>query len=137
LLIFPVSGFFFLFVFCLLFLALLFFYAGCLQALFHLNGMGFDVPAQLDDMPLFFQLLCEDADLRGTRLVTVELLALLDQHSDFILRFLPDGTKLPSVLNVVFENEFRLFDPLIQFADIFPHSIAWIPGLLGQRPYFI
>ena len=75
-LIFPVSGFFFLFVFCLLFLALLFFYADCLQALLHLNGMGFDVPAQLDDVPLLFQLLCEDADLRGIWLITVELLAL-------------------------------------------------------------
>ena len=99
--------------------------------------MGFDVPAQLDDMPLLFQLLCEDADLRGTRLVTVELLALLDQHSDFILRFLPNGMKLAPVLNVVFEDEFRLFDPLIQLADIFPYSIAWIPGLFGQRTYFI
>ena len=58
------------------FLPLLFFLLCCLQALFHLNGMGFDIPAQLDGMPQLFELLCEDADLRGIWLITVELLAL-------------------------------------------------------------
>ena len=57
-------------------LTLLFFLLCCLQALFHLNGMGFDIPAQLDGMPQLFELLCEDADLRGIWLITVELLAL-------------------------------------------------------------
>ena len=74
--IFSISGLFVLFFLCLLSLPLLFFLLCCLQALFHLNGMGFDIPAQLDDVPLLFQLLCEDADLRGIRLITVELLAL-------------------------------------------------------------
>ena len=99
--------------------------------------MGFDIPAQLDDVPLLFELFCEDADLRGIWLITVELLALLDPHSDFILGFLPDGMKLPSVLNFVLEDEFRLIDPLIQPADILPHSVAYIPGLLGQRPHLV
>ena len=44
---------------------LLFFLLCCLQALFHLNGMGFDIPAQLDGMPQLFEFLCEDANLRG------------------------------------------------------------------------
>ena len=55
---------------------LLFFLLCCLQALFHLNGMGFDIPAQLDGMPQLFEFLCEDANLRGIWLITVELLAL-------------------------------------------------------------
>ena len=74
--IFPISGLFVLFFLRLLFLPLLFFLLCCLQALFHLNGMGFDIPAQLDDVPLLFDLLCEDADLRGIWLIAVELLAL-------------------------------------------------------------
>lgn len=86
---------------CLLVLVLLFFYAGCLQALFHLNGVGFNIPAQLGGMAQLFELFCEEADLLGTRFVTVELLALLYQHSDFIFRFLPKGGKLPKVLDFV------------------------------------
>lgn len=116
---------------CLLVLALLFFQPCRLQALFHLNGVGFNIPAQLGGMAQLFELLCEEADLLGTGFVAVELLALLYQHSDFIFRFLPDGTKLPPVLYVVFENEFRLLDPLVQPADILPHSIAWVSG---QKP---
>ena len=99
--------------------------------------MNFDVSAQLDDVPLLFQLLCEDADLRGTRLVTVELLALLYQYSDFILRFLPERGKLTPVLDFVLEDEFCLLNPLIQLADILPHGIAGVPGFLPQRPHFI
>ena len=57
-------------------MTLLFFLLCCLQALFHLNGMGFDIPAQLDGMPQLFEFLCEDANLRGIWLITVELLAL-------------------------------------------------------------
>ena len=135
-LIFPISGLFVLFFLCLLFLPLLFFLLCCLQALFHLNGMGFDIPAQLDDVPLLFQLLCEDADLRRARFIAIELLALLYEDSDFILRFLTDGTKPPAVLNMVFENEFSLFYPLIQLADILPHSKAWVPGLFRQQTVF-
>ena len=75
-LIFPISGLFVLFFLCLLFLPLLFFLLCCLQALFHLNGMGFDIPSQLDGMPQLFEFICEDANLRGIWLITVELLAL-------------------------------------------------------------
>ena len=110
-LIFPISGLFVLFFLCLLFLPLLFFLLCCLQALFHLNGMGFDIPAQLDGMPQLFELLCEEADLLGTGFVAVELLALLYQHSDFIFCFLPKGGKLAPVLDFVLEDEFRLLDP--------------------------
>ena len=88
-------------------------------------------------MAQLFELLCEEADLLGTGFVAVELLALLYQHSDFIFRFLTDSMKLPPVLDFVLEDEFRLLDPLIQPADILPHSIAWVPGLLGQRPHLI
>lgn len=54
---------------CLLFLP--FFLLCCLQALFHLNGMGFDIRTA-DGMPRFL-FLCEDANLRGIWLITVEL----------------------------------------------------------------
>ena len=75
-LIFLISGFFFLFFLCQLFLPLLFFCAGFLQALFDLNRMGFDFPAELYGVPQLFELLCEDTDLRGIRLITVEFPAL-------------------------------------------------------------
>lgn len=45
--------------------------------------------------------------------------------------------KPPAVLNMVFENEFSLFYPLIQFMDILPHSKAWVPGLFRQRPHLV
>ena len=99
--------------------------------------MDFDIPAQLGGMPQLFELLWEDADLRRARFIAIELLALLYEDSDFIFRFLPEGGKLAPILYVVFEDEFRLLDPLIQPADILPYSIAWVPGLLGQRPYLI
>ena len=99
--------------------------------------MDFDVPAQLGGMAKLFQLLCEDADLRRARFIAIELLALLYEHSDFIFRFLTDSMKLSPVLNFVLEDEFRLLDPLIQPADILPHSVAYIPGLLGQRPHLV
>ena len=38
---------------------------------------------------------------------------------------------------MVFENEFSLFYPLIQLADILPHSKAWVPGLFRQRPHLV
>ncbi len=126
-----------LFFLCPLFPPLLFFHLCRLQPLLHLNGMDFDVPAQLGGMPKLFQPLCEDADLRRARFIAIELLALLYEDSDFILRFLPDGGKLAPVLDVVFEDEFRLFDPLVQLADILPHSIAWVPGLFRQRPHLV
>lgn len=99
--------------------------------------MDFDIPAQLGGMPQLFELLCEDADLWRARFIAIELLALLYEDSDFIFRFLPEGGKLPPVLNMVFENEFNLFNPLIQLADILPHSKTWVPGLFRQRSYFI
>lgn len=133
----PISGFLLLFFFFSLFPPPLFFLLCCLQALFHLNGVGFNIPAQLGGMAQLFELLCEEADLLGTGFVAVELLALLYQHSDFIFCFLPKGGKLAPVLDFVLEDEFRLLDPLIQPADILPHSIAWVPGLLGQRPHLI
>ena len=45
--------------------------------------------------------------------------------------------KLPPVLNVVFENEFRLLDPLIQLADIFPHSVAGVGRFLAKHSHLI
>ena len=99
--------------------------------------MDFDVPAQLGGMAKLFQPLCEDADLRRARFIAIELLALLYEDSDFILRFLPNGGKLAPVLYVVFKDEFCLLDPFVQLADILPHSIAWIPGLFRQRPHLV
>ena len=61
-LIFPISGLFVLFFLRLLFLPLLFFLLCCLQALFHLNGMGFDIPSQLNYLPLIFDIICQAAD---------------------------------------------------------------------------
>ena len=133
-LIFPISGLFVLFFLCLLFLPLLFFLLCCLQALFHLNGMGFDIPAQLDGMPQLFEFLCEDANLRGIWLITVELLALFLEALRFHPPLSDDGTKPPAVLNMVFENEFSLFYPLIQLADILPHSKAGYRGFFGSAP---
>ena len=73
----PISGFLLLFFFFSLFPPPLFFLLCCLQALFHLNGVGFNIPAQLGGMAQLFELLCEEADLLGTGFVAVELLALL------------------------------------------------------------
>ena len=56
---------------------LLFFLLCCLQVLFHLNRMNFDIPAQLDGVAKLPEFLGEGADLRGVRLIAVELLALL------------------------------------------------------------
>ena len=122
---------------CLLLLALPFFLLCCLQAFLHLNGVGFNIPAQLGGMAQLFELFCEEADLLGTGFIAVELLALLYQHSDFIFRFLTDSIQLAPVLDFVLEDEFRLLDPLVQPADILPHSVAYIPGLLGQRPHLV
>lgn len=62
---------------CLLLLALPFFLLCCLQAFLHLNGVGFNIPAQLGGMAQLFELFCEEADLLGTGFIAVELLALL------------------------------------------------------------
>ena len=79
--------------------------------------MDFDIPAQLGGMPQLFELLCEDADLWRARFIAIELLALLYEDSDFIFRFLPEGGKLPPVLNMVLENEFNLFNPLLLYIN--------------------
>ena len=132
-----ISGFLLLFFFFPLFPPPLFFHLCRQKALFHLYRMDFDIPAQLGGVAQLFELLCEDADLRRARFIAIELLALLYEDSDFIFRFLPEGGKLAPVLYVFFEDEFRLLDPLIQPADILPHSIAWVTGLLGQRPHLV
>ena len=49
----------------------------------------------------FFNRSVRDADLRRARFIAIELLALLYEDSDFILRFLPNGGKLAPVLYVV------------------------------------
>ena len=118
-------------------LPLLFFYVSCLQALLHLYRMDFDVPAQLGGVPQLFQLFCENTDLRRARFIAIELLALLYEDSDFILRFLLNSGKLAPVLDFVLEDEFCLLDPFVQLADVLPHSIAWIPGLFRQRPHLV
>ncbi len=74
----------------------------------------------------FFQLLCQSFDLRGLRFTAVELLTLFYEDNDFILGFLPNGCKADLVLYFIFENELRLLDPLIQPADILPHSVAGV-----------
>ena len=99
--------------------------------------MDFNVPAQLGGVAKLFELLCEYSNLRRARFIAIELLALLYEDSDFILRFLPNGGKLPPVLDFVLEDEFRLLDPFVQPADILPHSIAGIPGLFRQRPHLV
>ena len=99
--------------------------------------MDFDVPAQLGGMAKLPEFFREGSNLRRARFIAVEFLALLYEHSDFILRFLPNGGKLAPVLYVVFEDEFRLLDPFVQPADILPHSMAGVPGLFRQRPHLI
>ena len=68
-----------LFFFFPLFPPPLFFHLCRLQVLFHLYRLDFDVPAQLCGVPQLFELLCEDADLRGIWLIAVELLALFQK----------------------------------------------------------
>ena len=107
----------------------LFFQLSRLQALLHLYRMDFNVPAQFGGMAKLFQLFCQDCNLSRPRFAAVELLALLYEDSDFILGFLPEVGKLTPVLDFILENELSLLDPLVQPADILPHSVAWVPGL--------
>ena len=99
---FLISGFLFAVLLFPLFPPPLFFHLCRLQALLHLYRMGFQMfRHSLAGMAQLSQPLCEDADLLGTGFVAIELLALLYEDSDFILRFLPNGGKLAPVLYVV------------------------------------
>lgn len=128
----PISGFF-----LLLLLLFLFFQLGRQQALLHLDGMAFNVSAEFYGMPQLFQLLCQSFDLRGLRFTAVELLTLFYEDSDFILGFLPNSCKLTSVLYFIFENELRLLDPLIQPADILPHSVAGVSVFFRKYAHLV
>ena len=83
------------------------------------------------------ELRCEKADLRGVRLVAVEFLALLQHHSDFVLRLLPEAGQLATVLHMMLKDEFRLLDPLVQLADILPHGIAGVGRFLAKHSHLI